>query len=109
VDAFYSSIDNTVLSAIASVAKVGTQYKKPMIAGESDSVQKGAIATLGTNYYEVGVESGKLAIKVLKGANPGDLPVISDTKTDLYLNMKTLELLKIKIPADLEQQAKEKY
>jgi putative ABC transport system substrate-binding protein len=109
VDAFYSSIDNTVLSAITAVAKVAGQYKKPIIAGESDSVQKGAIATLGTNYYEVGVESGKLAIKVLSGAKPGDLPVISDTKTDLYLNMKALESLKIKIPEDLEKQAKEKY
>jgi len=106
VDAFYSSIDNTVLAAIISLVKVSQQFKKPIIAGESDSVKQGAIATLGTNYYEIGVESGNLAMKILSGTNPGDLSVVSDTKTDLYLNKKSLESLGIKIPKELEKQAK---
>lgn len=109
VDAFYSSIDNTVLAAISSLVKISMQYKKPIIAGESDSVKQGAIATLGTNYYEVGAESGKLAVKILNGANPGDLSVISDAKTDLYLNIKSSKSLGIKIPKELERQAKFKY
>ncbi|MEN6510070.1 MAG: ABC transporter substrate-binding protein, partial [Smithella sp.] len=109
VDAFYSSIDNSVLSAVASLVKVANEYRKPIIAGESDSVQKGAIATLGTNYHEIGVESGKLAIKVLEGSKPGDLPVISDSKTDLYLNMKSLKSLDIKAPAELKNSAKTKF
>lgn len=109
VDAFYSSIDNTVLAAISSLVKVSNQYKKPIIAGESDSVKQGAIATLGTNYYEIGVESGKLAVKILNGANPGDLSVISDAKTDLYLNIKSLKSLGIKIPKEIERQTSIKY
>lgn len=107
VDAFYSSIDNTVLAAIASLVKAANQYKKPIIAGESDSVKEGAIATLGTNYYEIGKDSGILAIKVLQGAEPGDLSVISDTKTVLYLNLKALKFLNIKVPSEMEKGAKE--
>ncbi|MBW1803354.1 MAG: ABC transporter substrate-binding protein, partial [Deltaproteobacteria bacterium] len=107
VDAFFSSIDNTVLSAIASLVKTANQYRKPIIAGESDSVKEGAIATLGTNYYEIGKDSGRLAVKVLEGANPGDLPVISDTKTDLYLNLKAFKFLDIKVASEMEQNAKE--
>ena len=107
VDAFYSSIDNTVLSAVASLVKTANQYRKPIIAGESGSVREGAIATLGTNYYQIGIDSGNLAVKVLEGADPGNLPVISDTKTNLYLNMKALELLGIEVPSELEKDAKE--
>jgi putative tryptophan/tyrosine transport system substrate-binding protein len=107
VDAFYSSIDNTVLAAIASLVKAANQYKKPIIAGESDSVKEGAIATLGTNYFEIGKDSGKLAVKVLEGADPGDLPVISDTKTDFYLNLKATKFLDIKVPPEMEENAKE--
>lgn len=106
VDAFYSSIDNTVLSAVASLVKAANQYRKPIIAGESGSVKEGAIATLGTNYHEIGIDSGNLAIKVLGGAKPADLPVISDTKTDLYLNMKSITLLGIKVPDELKKEAK---
>jgi len=109
VDAFYSSIDNTVLSAISTLVKVANKSKKPIIAGESDSVQKGAIATLGSNYNEIGKESGSLAIKILQGAHPGDLPVVSNTKTDLYLNMNALNTLKINVPAELAKEAKVKY
>lgn len=107
VDAFYSSIDNTVLAAIASLVKVANHYKKPIIAGESDSVKEGAIATLGTNYYQVGVESGKLAVKVLEGTKPGNIPVVSDTKTDLFLNKKALLSLGIEVPDDLRSEAKQ--
>lgn len=109
VDAFYSSIDNTVLSALASLVKTANQYRKPIIAGESDSVKEGAIATLGTNYYEIGVESGNLAVKVLEGTKPGDLSVISDTKTDLYLNMKSITFLGIKVPDELKKEAKQMF
>lgn len=109
VDALYSSADNTVISAVESLVKVAQQAKLPCIAGESDSVQRGALATLGTNYYEVGRSSSGLAVKVLKGADPASLPVIQDSKTDLYINLKAAEAMGVTVPADMVKQAKKVY
>lgn len=109
VDALYSSADNTVISAIESLIKTAQTAKIPCIAGESDSVERGALATWGTNYYEIGKESAKLAVRVLKGENPGDIPVIRETNTDLYINMKAAEAMGVSIPEDLVSKAKQIY
>jgi len=109
VDAFYSSADNTVISAVESLVKVAQEARIPCIAGESDSVQRGALATLGTNYYEVGRSSAKLATKVLGGIDPGLIPVVEETKTDLYINLKAAKAMGVSVPQDLVKKAKKIY
>ena len=58
VDAIYVPTDNTVVSAIESVVLVAERAKLPLIAGEADSVEKGALATIGIDYYQLGPADG---------------------------------------------------
>ncbi|WP_428623429.1 ABC transporter substrate-binding protein [Sedimenticola sp.] len=91
VDAIYVPTDNTVVSAFESVVRVGQQAKLPVIAGDTSSVERGAAAAVGFNYYDVGRQTGRMAAQVLNGEKPGDIPVETVQKTELYLNPASAE------------------
>ncbi|MGE3290056.1 MAG: ABC transporter substrate-binding protein, partial [Geminicoccaceae bacterium] len=57
-EAIYVPTDNTVVTALEAIVQVGQQNKLPVIAGDTDSVPRGAIAALGFNYGDVGRQTG---------------------------------------------------
>ena len=86
VDAIYVPTDNTVVTALEAIVQVGRQNKLPVFAGDTDSVPRGAIAALGFNYGDVGRQTGKIVVRVLKGEKPGDIPVEGVEITELFVN-----------------------
>lgn len=88
VDVIYIPTDNTIISAFEAVVKVGNEAGIPVLAGDTDSVKRGAVAAAGFNYYDVGRQTGHMVVKILEGAKPGDLAVEGVAKTDLYVNLK---------------------
>lgn len=105
VDAFYVPTDNTVVSAFEAVVKVGIDAQIPVFAADTDSVPRGAIAALGFNYYQVGRETGDIVVNILKGANPGDIPVSGVKKMDLWVNTASAAKMGVKVPADVVAEA----
>ena len=85
-DVFYTNTDNNVVSAFESLVKVGNDAKIPIIASDTDSVPRGAIAALGVNYYDLGQQTGKLVARVLKGEKVGDIASETSEKLELYVN-----------------------
>uniref|UniRef100_UPI0038F810C6 ABC transporter substrate binding protein n=1 Tax=Streptomyces niveiscabiei TaxID=164115 RepID=UPI0038F810C6 len=55
VDAIYLPTDNTIISALGTVLAVGTDNKLPVFTGDTESVQKGSVASIGFDYFQVGV------------------------------------------------------
>jgi putative ABC transport system substrate-binding protein len=106
VDAIYVPTDNTVVTALEAVVKVGTDNRLPVFAGDTDSVARGAIAALGFNYYDLGRQTGKIVARVLEGANPGDIPVEGVQITELYLNPGAAESMGVTIPPEMLERAK---
>jgi putative ABC transport system substrate-binding protein len=98
VDAFYVPTDNTVVSAFEAVVKVGIDAKIPVFAGDTDSVERGAVAALGFNYYEVGRQTGEMVVRILKGEKPGDIPVSGVRKMDLWLNLASAAKMGVSVP-----------
>ncbi|KZX71826.1 ABC transporter permease [Oleiphilus sp. HI0009] len=107
VDVVYLPTDNTVISALEGVIKIAEQTDIPVIAADTDSVKRGAIAALGFNYYDVGRQTGAMVVEVLNGKAPGELPVQGVEKTELYLNLPAAEAMGATIPEALLGQAKE--
>ena len=68
-------------------------------------VEAGGLATEGIDYYELGKQTGEMAIKVLKGEKPNTLAIKTLEKTELVINMKTLNALGLTLPADLDKKA----
>lgn len=105
VDAIYVPTDNMVVSAAQSVVQVANENKIPLISGESSVVDAGGLGTIGINYKNLGAQTGEMAARVLDGANTADMPIESQKNFDVVLNKETLEILGIKVPADLEGKA----
>lgn len=106
VDVIYVPTDNTIVTALEAVIKVGVDNKIPVYAGDTDSVPRGAIAALGFNYYDVGRQTGKMVLRVLKGEKPGDIAVQGVETTQLFVNPGMAEKMGVKIPAAVIDRAK---
>lgn len=107
VDAIFIPIDNAVASAMTAVAQAAQQAKIPVYVGADSMVRDGGLATYGINYKTLGHETAKMAIEILKGANPGDLPVKSMTDIEIYLNQKTADAIGIQFPEEILSKAVE--
>jgi putative ABC transport system substrate-binding protein len=86
-DAIFIPTDNTIISALESVIKVGVQNKLPVFAADVDSVKRGAVAAMGFDYYKHGYQTGALAERILNGEKPESIPV--EFQKDLQLHINT--------------------
>ena len=105
VDAFFVVTDNTVVSALETLILVAEDKQIPVIASEGDSVARGAIATIGIDYYSLGYQTGEMAVRILEGADPAATPVEVQTDLALYLNTGAAERMGVTIPDDLLAEA----
>lgn len=104
-DVIYIPLDNTVVSALEAVIKVGIETKLPVYSADTDSVQRGAVASLGFNYYDVGRQTGRQVVRILNGEKPGDIPVEPVHKLNLFLNLEAAEAMGVTIPPALVEEA----
>ena len=105
VDAIYVPTDNTIVTALESVIKVGAENGIPVYSGDTDSVKRGTVAALGFNYYDIGRQTGKVVLRILKGEKPGAIPVRVAAGTDLFVNLKAAKSMGVTIPAAVVSKA----
>lgn len=105
VDVIYTNTDNNVVSAYESLVKVGQDAKLPLIASDTDSVKRGAIAALGVNYKDLGLQTGAMVVRLLKGEKPGTIKPEVSNKTELYVNPAAAEKQGVKLSEDLIKSA----
>jgi putative ABC transport system substrate-binding protein len=101
----YIPTDNTVVSALNSVLQVGIANKLPVFAGDNDSVEKGAIASLGFDYRDVGQQTGKMVIRILQGEAPGQIAVEPPRKEELVINTKAAQQMGVTVPPQVLSKA----
>ncbi len=109
VDAVFIPTDNTIVSGLESAIKVGIQYKMPIFAGDVSSVKRGAVAAMGFDYYKHGYQTGAMALKILKGASPANIPVEFQKELELHINTKYAKIMGATPPKRLLKQADKIY
>ncbi len=73
---------------IESLYKVAVENKLPLVASDTDSVKRGAVAALGVNYHDMGKKTGEIVARILKGEAPGDIAPSRMDKLDLIVSKK---------------------
>ena len=95
-DGIYVPTDNTFASAAAVIGDVVKEKKIPLVAGSTEQIDGGGLATVGIDYKSLGKQTGKMAAKILDGdAKPEDTPVESADTLKLVVNKEMAEALGI--------------
>lgn len=103
VDALFAPIDKITFAAMPKISQILLNKNKFIVCAEDCMISKGAIATYGIDYYEIGRKAALQAKKVLnKEEKPGNIPVEYVKDTKLNLNYELAEKLGIKISDDLK-------
>ncbi len=105
VDAIFISNDSTALAALAAVIKVADKRKIPVFVSDTDAVEIGALAALGPNQYDVGLQTGYMIARVLQGKDINLQPVEFPSKSDLYINLSTAQKIDLVVPEDILKKA----
>lgn len=105
-DVIYAPTDNNVMSAFEGIVKVAQQAKLPVIAADTSAVKRGAVAALGLNYYDLGRQTGKLVVRVLKGEAPGKIASQVSTTFELHVNPVAAQKQGVTLSDELVKSAK---
>ncbi len=102
VDAIYSPTDNMIAAGMSLVSQVANENKIPVICGEQGMVMAGGLATYGINYYELGKQTAKMAVAILRdGKKPAEMPIEYLEKCDLTVNEETEKAIGVTVPRNL--------
>ncbi|MDO4878254.1 MAG: ABC transporter substrate-binding protein [Neisseria sp.] len=107
VGLIYTSLDNNVVSSYESMFKAAVEMKTPLLASDSGSVKRGAVAVLGVNYYDMGKKAGGMTADILEGKKAGSIPSARMESLDLIVNKKNAAAVGYTLPEDLLKTAKE--
>ena len=102
-DAIYVPTDNTVATCAQVIGSIARSYQIPVVTGEENTARECGIASLTISYYDLGVQTGKMAAKVLKGeADISTMKIEYAPSTKKY-NKEMCELLGIVVPEGYEE------
>lgn len=106
IDALYLLTDNMVTAALPVVLPIANEANIPTLGSVIDHVNSGALAVDGIDYYALGQQTAHMAKDIIEGSEPNTMPVQKLVDTEIVINKKTAELLKITIPEALLNCAK---
>ena len=102
-EALYIPTDNTAASCAETIGNIVREKKIPVFAGEENTAKGCGVASLTISYYDLGVTTGKMAAKILKGeANISTMKVEYASATKKY-NKEMCDLLEMNVPAGYEE------
>ena len=105
VDAIWVPIDNTIASAFSTVVEANKTAKKPIFPSATAMVEAGGLASVVVDQHDLGVATGKMAAKILKGQKPADTPVEIFNQGKSVINKKVADELGITIPESVLKDA----
>lgn len=105
IDVMYVPTDNIVVAAMPLIYQQTIAKKIPVIGSEKGQVENGALATEGIDYYQLGFQTGLMAVEIIEGKDPKDMPVQVAKEFVLTINEDTVKELGIELPEELKERA----
>jgi putative ABC transport system substrate-binding protein len=95
------AVDPFFAGHYSQIVALAARYKLPAIYGSRVFVEAGGLIFYGTQFEEGYRQAGIYVGKILRGTNPGDLPVVQPTKFELIINTRTAKTLGLQVPPTL--------
>lgn len=91
VDALYTGNDNSIASAMSAYTDAAYAAGIPIYCGADSMVADGGFATVGVNYIQLGDQVSAMALKILDGAAPADLPYETLSDYARFVNLQAAD------------------
>jgi putative ABC transport system substrate-binding protein len=91
----------------ARIAELALDRHLPTVSGFRNFVAAGGLISYAPNYPDLFRRAADYVDKILRGANPSDIPVEQPTKFELVINLKTATSLSLTIPPTILARADE--
>jgi len=100
-DALFISSGPFFANRSVHLAHLATRYAIPAIGGGRRYSEVGGLMSYAASLTEAHRQAGAYAARVLKGAQPADLPVVQSSKFELVINQTTARILGLTVPESL--------
>ena len=97
VDMVFVPTDNIISSTMETVKQVSIKHKVPVFGGSTEMVALGGLYNYGTNYEELGRQTARMLVRVLRGEKPENIAVELPEKLELHTNKEMADALGIDI------------
>ena len=97
VDMVFVPTDNIISSTMETVKQVSIKHKVPVFGGSTEMVALGGLYNYGTNYEELGRQTARMLVRILKGEKPENIAVELPEKLELHTNQEMADALGIDI------------
>ena len=105
IDAIFMVPDSTVNRHLEEIVQLAALLRVPTSGPSTVQVNQGALTTYGFIHEEAGKQAARIADQVLRGADPGELPV-ENTESFLAVNLATAAAIGLEVGDDILQQAR---
>ena len=97
VDMVFVPTDNIISSTMETVKQVSIKHKVPVFGGSTEMVALGGLYNYGTDYEELGRQTARMLVRILKGEKPDNIAVELPEKLELHTNQEIATALGIDI------------
>jgi ABC-type uncharacterized transport system substrate-binding protein len=105
IDVLTQIADNVVASSFPALMDAARRVRLPVTAYSPAFAEMGPVLILARDYRDNGVESGKMAARVLRGESPGKIPFVSVPTLDYIVNLRTAKTLNVQLSPRLVARA----
>jgi putative ABC transport system substrate-binding protein len=101
VEAVFVLPDVMFANNASQIANLALEHQLPMMAWGTWFTELGGVMAYSADYDQMNYRLASYVDRILKGANPGDLPIEQPTTFHLSINLKTAKALKLEVPESL--------
>ncbi len=105
VDAILLPTDNTVISSLESIIKIGVHNKIPIFGSDVDIVRRGAVAAYGVDWRQSGFVLAEMVSNILKGVPVQNIPIQNPQKLVFHINLTAAQKMGVPVSEHLRKQA----
>jgi putative ABC transport system substrate-binding protein len=99
--------DPSFFARRAALVALGAKYAIPTMYDNREAASAGGLMSYGQNTESSWEQAGVTVGRILKGARPGELPVMQPTQFEYVINMKTAKSLGVDVPLSMQARADE--
>ena len=105
VDLVFLTTDNMISSSAILVIELANNKGIPVLGGDAAHIPLGALMTETIDFYQIGYRAGEMAVEVLNGKNPSELPIEEPKENQIIVNKKIAEKYNVDLSIDILKNA----